>query len=63
MSTQDVTAGINIGLTDTDRWALEDLLQAISVQIQLTPDQDRVVTKLRKCLDLAAINIPMEAHQ
>ncbi len=62
MSTQDITAGINIGLTDTERWALEDILQAISVQIQLTPDQDRVVTKLRKCLDLAAINIPMEAR-
>ncbi len=53
MSTQDITAGINIGLTDTERWALEDILQAISVQIQLTPTQQRAVTKTRRALDEA----------
>ena len=53
MSKAQDTTQITITLTDPQRWALEDLLQALSTQIQLTPTQQQAVTKTRRALDEA----------
>lgn len=50
-NTKAPQATITLTLTDTERWALEDLLQALSVQIRLTPDQQTAITKTRQALD------------